>query len=209
MPRVSGDALPFAPAAERNRGPILAALREHLPASGEVLEIGAGTGQHAVYFATECPGLTWQPSDRAGNLPGLRARVAAEGPANCHPPVELNVAAEAWPVARAHVVYAANVAHIMSWERVLDLLAGAARVLVPGGLLALYGPFHRDGRPTADSNAAFDRELRARDPQQGIRDDREVVAAAAAHGLRLDRDIDLPANNRLLLFRRDGGGGEV
>ena len=203
---MNADDLPFAPAAERNRGPILAALREHLPAAGEVLEIGAGTGQHAVYFAAECPGLTWQPSDRAEHLPGLRARVAAEGPANCRAPVELEVAAETWPVARADVVYAANVAHIMSWERVMDMLAGVGHVLVPGGLLALYGPFHRDGRPTADSNAAFDRELRARDPQQGLRDDREVFSAAAANGLCLAHDIDLPANNRLLLFRREAGG---
>lgn len=199
--------LPFAPAAERNKLPILAVLQQHLPASGKLLEIGSGSGQHVVFFAAAMPHWSWQPSEQQQHLPGLQMRLQKEAGSNVLPAIELDVAVTAhWPVRQRYsAVYAANVAHIMSWDEVAAMFAGIQRCLQAAGLFLLYGPFHRDGRATSAGNAAFDAQLRSADNaqgnQQGIRDDRAVIALGADHGLQCIEDVAMPANNRTLVFQ--------
>ncbi len=197
-------ALPFAPAAERNKQPILEVLQARLPEHGLVLEIGSGTGQHIVHFAAALPGLQWQASERERNLPGLRARLEAAGLGNLRPPLVLDVQSKHWPAINPVAVYAANVAHIMSWQAVLMMLRNSAALLAADGQLLLYGPFHRAGQPTSAGNAAFDASLRSPDnpdgTHQGIRNDQDVFQAAAQVGLLPEADIDMPANNRILVF---------
>jgi len=192
--------LPFSEAAERNRQPILEILRGVLVQRRHVVEIGAGTGQHAVHFALELPHLQWQPTDRAEYLPGLAARIALEGSANLRPPIELDVAQPDWPSFTADAVYSANTLHIMSWPEVEAFFCGVGRILEDGGVLAVYGPFRYGGSFTTESNAAFDRSLRGRDPASGIRDFEGVDALAAAQGLELQADHAMPANNQLLTW---------
>ncbi len=193
--------LPFSDACERNKGPILEVLRAALRESTRVIEIGSGTGQHAVHFARHLPHLSWQPTDRAEYLQDLAARIAAEGPPNLASPVELDVLQEPWPAVRGDGVFSANTLHIMSWPAVEAFFSGLPRVLEVGGVLATYGPFKYGGRFTTESNAAFDAMLRERDPQSGLRDFEAVNALAEAAGLKLEADHDLPANNQLLVWR--------
>ena len=193
--------LPFSEACERNKEPILAVLREAFADRRRVVEIGAGTGQHAVHFARHLPHVAWQPTDRAEWLEGLAARVAAEGPPNLLPPVELDVLRETWPAVRGDAVFSANTLHIMSWPAVQALFAGLAHILEPGGVLAVYGPFRYRGAFTTASNAAFDAMLRERDPASGVRDFEAVHLLAEAAGLALQADHPMPANNQLLLWR--------
>jgi len=193
--------LQYSEACERNKGPILGVLRGMFATRRRVVEIGAGTGQHAVHFARNLAQLAWQPTDRAEFLPGLAARVAAEGPANLAAPLELDVLHTPWPEVSGDAVFSANTFHIMSWAAVVALFAGMRRVLEPGGVLAVYGPFNYGGRYTSESNAAFDGALRARDPDSGIRDFEAVNALAAGAGLVLAADHAMPANNRLLEWR--------
>jgi SAM-dependent methyltransferase len=196
--------LPFSDACERNKGPILEVLRSAFAGCTRVVEIGSGTGQHAVHFARHLPHLQWQPTDRAEYLPGLAARIAAEGPANLAAPVELDVLQESWPAVRGDAAFSANTLHIMSWPAVKALLAGLPRVLEPGGVLAIYGPFRYSGQFTTASNAAFDAMLRERDPQSGLRDFEAVNSLAEAVGLRLSADHAMPANNQLLVWKNRG-----
>ncbi|HYH19315.1 MAG TPA: DUF938 domain-containing protein [Azospirillum sp.] len=192
-----------APAVERNRAAILDVLRRVLPAEGLVLEVASGTGQHATFFAAGLPGVTWQPSDPDPDLRASTAAWAAEaGLPNLRPPLALDATAEPWPVARADAVVCINMIHIAPWEAALGLFRGAARLLPPGGPLALYGPFMRDGRHTAPSNAAFDADLKARNPAWGVRDLSVVETTAAAHGLRLAEVVEMPANNLSVVLRR-------
>jgi len=193
--------LPFSDACERNKGPILEVLRSSFAERRRVVEVGSGTGQHAVHFARLMPHLEWQPTDRAEHLPGLAARIAAEGPPNLAPPVELDVLAEPWPAVRGDAVFSANTLHIMSWAAVEALFAGMPRLLERGGVLAIYGPFRYGGRCTTDSNAAFDAMLRDRDPLSGLRDFEAVNALAEAAGLAFAADHAMPANNQLLVWR--------
>jgi SAM-dependent methyltransferase len=205
--------LPFSPAAERNREPILAVLRRWLGA-GEpgrpvrLLEVGSGTGQHAVHMARALAGLHWQPTELPPALAGLRARIEREGAsglapgARIAPPLPLDVNQPDWPPGPWDAVFSANTAHIMPAAAVPALLAGAARVLRPGGLLLLYGPFRYGERHTAASNAAFDEHLRSLDPAMGIRDAHRLAAQAAEVGLELQDDVAMPANNRTLVFER-------
>jgi len=195
--------LPFSEACERNKQPILEVLRDAFESSRRVVEIGAGTGQHAAHFARHLPWLTWQPTDRRENLERLEARVAVEGLPNLAPPGELDVLSPDWPALHADAVFSANTLHIMSWPAVEALFARLPAILAPGGVLAVYGPFHYAGRATSDSNAAFDLMLRARDPESGIRDFEAVNALARVSGLELQDDHAMPANNRLLVWRRD------
>jgi len=196
--------LPFSEACDRNKGPILAVLREAFADRTRVIEIGAGTGQHAVHFARHLPHLAWQPTDRREYLEGLAARVAAEGPPNLLAPVELDVLCQRWPPFHGDAVFSANTLHIMSWQAVEALFAGLGRVLAPDGVLAIYGPFKYGGRFTTASNAAFDAMLRERDPDSGVRDVEAVDALAKALGLELLADHAMPANNQLLVWGKIG-----
>ena len=198
---------PFSPACERNRGPILAVLREPFATVRSVLEIGSGTGQHAVHFAAAMPWLRWQCSDRAGALPGIRAWLDEAALANTPPPLALDVAHGPWPHSgvgdgRFDAVFSANTLHIMGWDEVERFFAGVGRVLAPGGWLAVYGPFNYGGCATSDSNREFDAWLRARDPRSGLRDFEAVDALARGIGLMPVADHAMPANNRTLLWRR-------
>ena len=193
----------YYPATARNREAILEVLRTRLPSSGTVLEIGSGSGEHVVFFGAALPQLRWQPSDPD---PAARASIAAwiehEGVTNVEPPVELDVMRWPWPIARAEAILCANMIHIAPWEAAEQLLAGAAHVLPPGGPLLLYGPFVIDGR-TAPSNREFDASLRARDSRWGVRELRDVEREAASHGLSLVEIVGMPANNAIVVLRRD------
>jgi cyclopropane fatty-acyl-phospholipid synthase-like methyltransferase len=192
---------PFAPACERYREPILQVLRDAFATCTSVLEIGSGTGQHAVHFAAAMPWLQWQCSDRAGQLPGVRAWLAEAALPNTPAPLELDVDG-AWPQARYDAVFSANTLHIMGWPQVERLFACLPAMTDDDAVLAIYGPFNRDGRFTSDSNAAFDRALKARDPRMGLRDAGAVEALAHGAGFVLAHDHAMPANNRCLVWQR-------
>jgi SAM-dependent methyltransferase len=191
----------FSDACERNREPILRVLRRVFADRRHVLEIGSGTGQHAAYFAPVLPHLSWQPSDVAENLPSIRLwRDEVQTPRLLEP-IELD-ADRPFPPVEADAVFSANTCHIMSWPQVERMFAGIAALLPPGGALALYGPFHYNGKPTSPSNAEFDAWLRGRDPLSGVRNFEDIRDLAKRHGLALEEDNAMPANNRLLVFRR-------
>ena len=198
------------PACERNQEPILELLSQWLPPNAQVLEIGSGSGQHAIFFARTLAGLQWQPSDRRETLHDLAERIALEGRDGLAPgariadPLELDVdQADHWPERPFDAVFSANSCHIMALASVANLMAGAARRLVPGGLLVLYGPFQDGGIHTAASNAAFDAHLRSLNPAMGLRDAKEITGWAQAHGLSAKVDQPMPAQNRTLVFQRD------
>jgi SAM-dependent methyltransferase len=193
----------IAPAAARNREPILRVLSDHLPPSAFVLEIASGTGEHAVWFSRTMPTVTWQPTDRDPEaLESIAAWRDTAGLPNLVPPLYLDAAAAIWPVTKADAVVAINMVHIAPWTATEGLLAGAGRVLSPDGLLFLYGPFREGGVHTQASNAAFDRDLRARNPAWGVRDLDEIATLASNHGLTALERIEMPANNLSLIFRR-------
>ena len=195
------DAL-TAPAVARNREPILAVLREVLPANGAVLEIASGTGEHAAHFARGLPNLTWQPTDiDPVALRSISAHGAMSALLNLLPPLELDVEATEWPVTRADAVVCINMLHIVPWSAAKGLMAGAGRVLPPGGVLYLYGPFQENGVHTAPSNAAFDASLRTRNVHWGVRDLGEVAELARSYGLDLTDRVAMPANNLSVVFR--------
>ena len=193
---------PHSPASERNRDPILAVLREHFADRKRVLEIGSGTGQHAVHFAAALPQLVWQSSDRVENLPGIRAWLDEAGLPNTPAPLELDVNQPQWPAQRYDAVYSANTLHIMSWAEVQRLFERLPEIMTPDARLAVYGPFNYGGRFTSDSNAAFDASLKAAVPHRGIRDFEAVDALARGIGLNLLEDRQMPANNRCLVWAR-------
>jgi SAM-dependent methyltransferase len=189
-----------APATQRNRAPILAVLRRVLPATGLVVEIASGTGEHAAFFAAALPGVAWQPTDVDPDaLPSIAAW--CEGVANVRAPLVLDVE-RPWPIDRADAVVCINMIHISPWTAGEAMLRGAGRVLSPGGVLYLYGPYRRDGAHTAPSNAAFDAYLRAQDPRWGVRDLETVVATAAGAGLVHEETVEMPANNLSVVLRR-------
>jgi SAM-dependent methyltransferase len=191
-----------APATARNRQPILDVLQRHLPASGLVLEVASGSGEHVAHFAAALPGLAFQPTD-----PDAAARASIDdwaqslGLKNVRPALALDAASRQWPIERADVVLCFNMIHIAPWEAAAGLITGAARLLPPEGVLALYGPYHRHGRPTAPSNDDFDRDLRRRNPAWGVRHLEEVAALAEMH-FAAPEIVDMPANNLSLVFRR-------
>jgi SAM-dependent methyltransferase len=195
--------LPFSEACERNKEPILGVLEAAFAGSSQVLEIGSGTGQHAVYLASRLQHLTWHPTEQLKYLADLTARVHAEGGANLRPPTVLDVNQSVWPVRAVDAMFTANTLHIMSWDDVGALFLGVGQVLAPGGVFCVYGPFRYDGRYTSPSNEAFDGMLQARDARSGIRDIRAVSTLAADVGLRLAADHDLPAFNRLIVFIKE------
>lgn len=192
----------MAPAAARNREPLLSVLTRVLPASGLVLEVASGTGEHVVHFAHALPGLDWQPSDPD---PAARASIsgwiAHVGAGNIRPPLALDAAAEDWPLAHADAILCINMIHISPWHATEGLMRGAGRLLPPGAPLILYGPYRRDGH-TASSNAAFDADLRARNPAWGVRKLQDVIDEAARHGLAFAEAVAMPANNLSVIFQK-------
>jgi SAM-dependent methyltransferase len=193
----------YRPHVVRNRDPILDVLRRVLPTTGTVLEVAAGSGEHAAYFAKALPALSWQPTDpEAEALASLAAHRLAAGAPNLLAPLQLDVTADDWPVERADAVMCNNMIHIAPWAACEGLIAGAARVLPAGGVLYLYGPYKIGGRHTAPSNQEFDLSLRERNPLWGIRDLADVVALAVRHGLALAETVPMPANNLSVIFRR-------
>jgi hypothetical protein len=189
----AGAMKPFSEASERNRAPILTVLKRVFKDRQRVLEIGSGTGQHAAYFAAALPHLVWQASDVAEHLAGIQEWISTPSP------LELNVDQE-WPKIEADAVFSANICHIMSWPQVERMFTGIGQ-LAPA-VLALYGPFNYNGGHTSESNARFDAMLRARDSASGLRDFEAVDALAKSVGLVLQEDNPMPANNRLLVFRK-------
>ncbi|MCG8597982.1 MAG: class I SAM-dependent methyltransferase [Kiloniellales bacterium] len=183
--------------------PILEILSAVLPADGRVLEVASGTGEHAAYFAPRLVPRLWQPSDPDRELRrSIAAHARQAACTNLEPPLALDARDAAWPVTEAAAVVCINMIHIAPWAAAEGLVAGAGRLLAPGGVLYLYGPFRRDGRHTAPSNAAFDRSLRAQDPAWGVRDLGAVAALAAAAGFGPAEAIEMPANNLSVVFRR-------
>jgi Protein of unknown function (DUF938) len=200
---VTHNARLYAPAAARNREPILAVLRKHLPSRGLVLEVASGSGEHIVHFAQAWPDLDFQPSDAD---PQARASIdawrAEAGLKNLRPTIELDAAAGTWPISAADAVLCINMIHIAPWPAAIGLVRGAASLLPADGVLYLYGPFRRDGAHTAPSNAAFDRSLRAQNPDWGVRDLEEVSGLAQLHGFADPIVEPMPANNLSLVFRK-------
>lgn len=195
---------PFSAASERNREPILTVLREQFAGVKSVLEIGSGTGQHAVHFARAMPHLKWLCSDRAENLPGVRQWLAEAALPNTPQPVELDVNG-AWPPVQFDAVFTANTLHIMGWGEVQRFFATLPTVFHADALLTVYGPFNREGRFTSDSNASFDAELKRADPQRGIRDFAALDQLAQAAGLTLLDDRAMPSNNACITWQRQSG----
>ncbi len=202
---------PLSEAAERNRLPILEVIRTQFPEQGSILEIGSGTGQHAAFFAGQMPGIFWQTSDLVSNHVWIQQTVAQAGHENIGRPIELDVGnSDHWarirmPPGRYDGAFSANTAHIMSWNRVVDMFTGVSQVLATSGKFLIYGPFNRDGEYTSASNASFDRYLKSRNPEQGIRDDHEVLRLAESRYLDFRESVDMPANNRILVFARASG----
>lgn len=194
----------FAPAAERNRQPILDVLRRVLPPRGLVLEVASGTGQHAVYFSEQLAALRWQPSDVSPHaLQSIGSWVAEIGRSNLLAPIELDVRWPTWPLAEADAVISINMIHISGWETSEALFEGARKVLASGAPLITYGPYRLHGEHTAPSNAAFDESLRSRNPDWGVRDIDELTELAARTGFTLQERVQMPANNMTLVWARD------
>jgi SAM-dependent methyltransferase len=205
--RESGaDARLYSPSAARNRGPILEVLRHTLPKSGDVLEIGSGTGEHAVFFAKAMPAIMWQPSDPdSASRSSIEAWTRAEALLNVREPLDIDVCADVWGIESAggyQALVSINMIHIAPWEATLGLFAGAARILRPSDILFLYGPFMRAGRHTAQSNAEFDASLKARNPKWGLRDIADLARVGEMHRLSLRETVAMPANNFCLVFGR-------
>ncbi len=192
---------PNSPSCERNKGPILEVLLRHLTERRRILEIGSGTGQHAVYFAPAFPHALWQASDVEENLPGIRMWLDEAALPNTPPPIALDVRGS-WPEGRYDAVFTANTLHIMSWPEVRLLFRGLQDVLEADATLVIYGPFNYGGQFTSESNRAFDGWLKARSAASGIRDFEAVDALASEIGLRLVEDCAMPANNRTLVWKR-------
>ncbi|MDJ0805812.1 MAG: DUF938 domain-containing protein [Gammaproteobacteria bacterium] len=192
---------PFAESCEENKQPILAVLERLFTGVRRVLEVGSGTGQHAVYFAGAMPHLYWQTSDREENHPGIRAWLADASLPNIGLPISLDVT-ETWPARTYDGVFSANTAHIMSWPEVQHFFQGVGQVLEPGGRFVLYGPCNFGGNYTSDSNRNFDHWLKERDPLSGIRNFEDLNRLAGEQGLRFLEDIEMPVNNRTLVWHR-------
>ncbi|MFG1294777.1 DUF938 domain-containing protein [Xanthobacter variabilis] len=192
-----------APSVARNREPIFAVLDPLLAPSARVLEVASGSGEHAIFMARKRPDVVWQPSDPSPEARASTAAwVTAEGLSNVGAPLALDASADEWPVGPVDVMVCINMLHISPWAATEGLMRGAGRHLPPGGPLYIYGAFHRAGVPTVESNAAFDRDLRRRDPRWGLRMLEDVEACAAAQGLDLAEMVAMPANNLSLVFRK-------
>lgn len=200
---VSADNRPVSPSAERNKGPIADLLKRVLPDQGTVLEISSGTGQHVVHFAREMPHLIWQPSERdAPSLQWISQWMAAEALPNVRAPLHLDVTELPWPTEAAQAVICLNMVHIAPWSATQGLMRGAATLLGQNGILFLYGPYRQDGVPTSPGNEAFDAQLRARNPDWGLRTVEDVASCAMSHGFGAPEIHQMPANNLSLIVRK-------
>lgn len=193
---------PFSEACEQNKLPILEVLREQFKDVHSVLEIGSGTGQHAVFFAAQLPHLYWQTSDVEEHHSGIQAWLDELGMANTAAPISLHVAHSSWPATCFDAVFSANTTHIMSWPEVEHMFAGIGRVLKTDGVFCLYGPFNQHGEYTSQSNASFDDWLKQRDPLSGIRDMEALIKLGQAHQLDFETAYEMPANNKILVWRK-------
>ncbi|MEP1214893.1 MAG: DUF938 domain-containing protein [Marinobacter sp.] len=193
---------PFSQACENNKQPILERIRSIFTSPGTILEIGTGTGQHAVHFASALPHLVWQPSDRPGASHHCLGWIKDAALTNLLPPVTLDVASERWPLDHLDGAYSANTAHIMAWEEVEAMFSGLAERMTTGMPFCLYGPFSYGGRHTSDSNRQFDHHLRSQAPHMGVRDMDDLLDLAERASFRLESDYEMPANNRLLVWRK-------
>lgn len=192
----------YSPSCEQNKEFILKVLKDLLPTSGTVLEIGSGTGQHAVYFASQFPNLSWQPTDLCAHFSSIRAWAQEKALKNLRRPLELDLLADlkTWPLSAAQAIVCINTVHIVAWRGVVNLFAGAARVLPPGGLLYVYGAYRYATHPLEPSNKSFDQLLRARDPESGVRDFEAVNELALKCGMTLLCDRPMPGNNRSIAW---------
>ena len=195
---------PFSESSAQNREPILEVLRVVFADCTQVLEIGSGTGQHAVYFGAELDHLRWQTGDLPMRHAGIRMWLDEAGLPNVLPPLALDVNENSWHTGRYDGVFSANTLHIMSWPEVEKFFAGVGEAVEPGGTLAIYGPFNYNGQFTSESNARFDAWLKNRDPASGVRDFEAVDSLARAQGFSLQRDVAMPANNRTLVWKKSG-----
>jgi len=196
---------PFSQSSIENKDPILNVLRAEFADRRRVLEIGSGTGQHAVYFAGELSHLIWQTSELMENHAGIHAWLDESSLSNVVAPITLDVTQNPWPAVEADAVFSANTVHIISWPAVVDLFAGVGALLPAGGVFVLYGPFNYGGQFTSPSNARFDEWLKARDPMSGVRNFEALDSLARTHGMALWRDYEMPANNRTLVWRKTDG----
>ena len=192
----------YSEACDENRDPILAVIRQEFSACRTILEIGSGTGQHAVYFGRQFPHLTWQPSDVVENHASINAWRSEAGLDNVPEPLRLDVSRDDWPATRYDGIFSANTCHIMSWPEVEAMFSGIGSALLPGGVLCLYGPFNYANAYTSESNARFDAFLKARDPASGIRNFEDLDSLAGDSGMQLRQDHRMPVNNRLLVWSK-------
>ncbi len=192
---------PFAESCAENQQPILDILQKEFAGTRQVLEIGSGTGQHAVFFARALPHLIWQTSDVVEHHSGINAWISDEDLDNTRAPLPLNVETDPWPEQEYDGIFSANTVHIMGWPEVEKMFAGIGQVLLPGGCFCLYGPFNYDGQFTSESNASFDVWLKIRDPKSGVRDVADLGKLAEKAGLKLIEDYEMPANNRILVWQ--------
>lgn len=195
--------LPFSQACENNKAPILAVLQQAFSRCSKALEVGSGTGQHAVHFAAALPHLHWQASDQAVYLPDITEKLRRAALPNLPPPLQLDISADTLPPQRFDALFSANTLHIMSWQVVEKFFSRLTALTADNAILCIYGPFNYEGRFTSDSNKAFDLSLKSRDPKMGIRDIESVIALAQRAGFTLQQDHNMPANNRLLQFLRN------
>ena len=193
---------PYSESCDQNRDPIFEVIQPLLKASKKVLEVGSGTGQHAVYFAKKMPHLIWQTSDQQPYHEGIKLWLADAQLDNTPTPIALNVSSDTWPDEQFDVVFSANAVHIMGWDNVVDFFANAPKLLNSGGLFILYGPFNYNQQYTSESNARFDIWLKQRDPQSGIRDFEALDKLANNAGMKIKEDYALPANNRILVWEK-------
>jgi len=194
---------PFSQACENNKDPILSVLKRVFDSPCEVLEIGSGTGQHAVYFAEHLPHVTWQPSDQAIHLPGIDLWISEAKLRNIKNPLALDINQKLWPVSEIDAVFTANTLHILSWKSVQVLIESLGTVMRPGAIFCSYGPFNVNGKYTSESNAFFDTWLKEQNPLSAIRDLESVTSLASDAGMKLKENIEMPANNKLLIWEKD------
>lgn len=194
---------PFAESSEQNKAPILDVLKRHFKNTSSVLEIGSGTGQHAVFYAEHFPDLIWYASDQADYLNGIQLWINDAKVKNINGPLLLDVNQSSWPVKQVDGVFSANTVHIMSWHSVQNMFLGIGEILTSDGIFCLYGPFNYNGKFTSESNERFDHWLKQRDSLSGIRDFEALQNLAKTAGMTLLEDNEMPANNRLLVWKKN------